>query len=89
MSDITQTARQIISAPHDYLHDTTLFAAAWATMKAARGQGFDPQRLRPQHLIGRPAPAPEPLDQTLSRVGETVRSYAAKQGYRLPHRRAA
>ncbi|OIQ38091.1 MAG: hypothetical protein BM560_20095 [Roseobacter sp. MedPE-SWde] len=89
MSDITQTARQIVSAPEDYLHDTTLFAAAWATMKAARGQGFDPQRLRPQHLIGRPTPAPEPLDQTLTRVGETVRSYAAKQGYRLPHRRAA
>lgn len=89
MSDTTQTAHQIISAPEDYLHDTTLFAAAWATMKAARGQGFDPQRLRPQHLIGSPAPAPEPLDQTLTRVGETVRSYAAKQGYRLPHRRAA
>lgn len=89
MNDITQTARQIASAPEDYLHDTTLFAAAWATMKAARGQGFDPQHLRPQHLIGCPAPAPEPLDQTLSRVGETVRSYAVKQGYRLPHRRAA
>ena len=89
MNDITRTARQLVSAPQDYLHDTTLFAAAWATMKAARGQGFDPQRLRPQHLIGRPATAPEPLDQTLTRVGENVRSYAAKQGYRLPHRRAA
>ena len=89
MNDITKTARQIISPPEDYLHDTTLFAAAWATMKAARGQGFDPQRLRPQHLIGRPSPAPEPLDQTLTRVGETVRSYAAPKGYKLPHRRAA
>ena len=56
MSDITPTALQIVCAPEDYLHDTTLFAAAWATMKAARGQGFDPQRLRSQHLIGRPAP---------------------------------
>lgn len=89
MNDITKTARQIVSAPEDYLHDTTLYAAAWATMKAARGQGFDPKRLRPQYLIGSPAPAPEPLDQTLSRVGETVRSYAAKQGYRLPRRHAA
>ncbi|MFC4215118.1 hypothetical protein ACFP4H_04305 [Pseudophaeobacter arcticus] len=89
MSNITQTARQIVSAPHDYLHDTTLFAAAWATMKAARGQGFDPQRLRPQHLIERPEPSPEPIDQTLIRVGETVRCYAEKQGYRVQRRHAA
>ena len=89
MNDITKTARQIVSAPQDHLHDTSLFSAAWATMKAARGQGFDPQRLRPQHLIGRPTPAPEPLDQTLTRVGEPVRSYAAEQGYRLPRHHAA
>ena len=89
MNDITKTARQIVSSPEDHLHDTSLFAAAWATMKAARGQGFDPQRLHPQHLIGGPTPAPEPLDQTLTRVGENVRGYAAKQGYKLPRRHAA
>jgi hypothetical protein len=89
MNDITKTARQIVSSPEDHLHDTSLFAAAWATMKAARGQGFDPQRLHPQHLIGHPTPTPEPIDQTLTRVGDTVRSYAAKQGYRLPPRHAA
>lgn len=89
MNDITKTARQIVSTPQDHLHDTSLFSAAWATMKAARGQGFDPQRLHPQHLIGRPTPAPEPIGQTLNRVGETVRNYAAKQGYKLPRRHAA
>lgn len=89
MNDITRTARKIVSSPEDHLHDTNLFAAAWATMKAARGQGFDPQRLRPQYLIGRPTPAPEPIGQTLNRVGETVRGYAAKQGYKLPRRHAA
>lgn len=89
MNDITKTARQIVSAPEDHLNNTNLFSAAWATMKAARGQGFDPQRLRSQHLIGRPTPAPEPIGQTLNRVGETVRSYAAKQGYKLPRRHAA
>ena len=89
MNDITKTARQIVSSPEDHLHDTNLFTAAWATMKAARGQGFDQQRLHPQHLIGRPTPAPEPIGQTLNRVGETVRSYAAKQGYKLPRRHAA
>ena len=89
MNDITQNARQIVSSPEDHLHDTSLFTAAWATMKAARGQGFDPLRLRPQHLIGQPTPAPEPLDQTLNRVGETARQYIAKQGYRVQHRNAA
>jgi hypothetical protein len=89
MNDITKTARQIISAPEDYLHDTSLFKAAWATMKASRGQGFDPQRLQPQHLIGRPTPTTQPLDQTLTRVGETVRTYAAKQGYSAQRRHAA
>jgi hypothetical protein len=89
MNNIINTARRIVGSPEDHLHDTSLFTAAWATMKAARGQGFDPQRLRPQHLIGHPAPDPEPLDQTLIRVGETVRSYAARQGYRVQRRHAA
>ncbi|WP_417714568.1 hypothetical protein [Pseudophaeobacter arcticus] len=89
MNDITKTARQIVSSPEDHLHDTSLFAAAWATMKAARGQGFDPQRLRSQHLIDRPEPSPEPIDQTLIRVGETVRCYAKKQGYLVQRRHAA
>ncbi|WIY27512.1 hypothetical protein [Parasedimentitalea psychrophila] len=89
MNDIINAARRIVGSPEDHLHDTSLFIAAWATMKAARGQGFDPQYLRPQHLIGCPSPAPEPIDQTLIRVGETVRSYAAKQGYRIQRRHAA
>jgi hypothetical protein len=89
MNDIYNTARQIVGSPAEHLHDTRLFTAAWATMKAARGQGVDPQRLRPQHLIGHPAPDPEPLDQTLTRVGETVRNYAAKQGYRVQRCHAA
>ena len=47
MNNIINTARRIVGSPEDHLHDTSLFTAAWATMKAARGQGFDPQRLRP------------------------------------------
>ncbi len=38
-------------------------------MKAACGQRFDPARLRAAYLIDRPEPAPEPMDQTLARVG--------------------
>jgi hypothetical protein len=40
-------------------------------------------------LIGHPAPDPEPFDQTLIRVSETVRSYAAKQGSRVQRCHAA
>jgi phage major head subunit gpT-like protein len=86
---VLRDAQHIAGSPEDHIDDPALFTTAWAAMKAARGQGFDPLRLRPQHLIDRPTPSPEPIDQTLNRVGETVRSYAAKQGYRVRCRHAA
>ncbi|MCD9149012.1 hypothetical protein [Pseudophaeobacter flagellatus] len=86
---VLRNAQHIAGSPEDHIDDPTLFTTAWAAMKAARGQGFDPQRLRPQHLIDRPEPTPEPIDQTLIRVGETVRCYAEKQGYRVQRRHAA
>jgi hypothetical protein len=78
--------RTIVSRPEDYLDNPALFTAAWAMMKAARGQAFDPARLRAAHLIDRPEPTPEPndLDQTLGRVGTKTRAIALAKGYSLP-----
>lgn len=89
MQDMTKTARQVVRSPEDYLDETHLFTQAWATMKAARGQGFDPARLRAAHLIDRPEPAPEPTDQTLSRVGAKVRALIAEKNIPVPQRNAA
>lgn len=58
-------------------------------MKAARGQGFDPARLRAAHLIDRPEPAPEPTEQTLARVGAKVRALIAEKSIPVPRRNAA
>ena len=46
MQDITKTARQIAGSPEAHLDEIHLFTSAWAAMKAARGQGFNPARLR-------------------------------------------
>ncbi|WP_027234702.1 hypothetical protein [Leisingera caerulea] len=89
MQDMTNTARQIVGSPEHYLDDTGLFTQAWAAMKAARGQGFDPARLRAAHLIDRPEPAPEPTDQTLARVGAKVRALIAEKNIPVPRRNAA
>ncbi|NSY36840.1 hypothetical protein [Leisingera sp. ANG59] len=88
-SNVLRDARQIAGSPENYLDDTTLFTTAWAAMKAARGQGFDPARLRAAHLIDRPEPAPEPTDQTLARVGARVRSLIAEKNIPVPRRNAA
>jgi hypothetical protein len=93
MQDFNNTmlrdARLIVGSPENYVDDPTQFATAWAAMKAGRGQGFDPARLHPQHLIDRPAPAPEPIDQTLVRVGEKVREVIASKGYQVQPKHAA
>ncbi len=88
MQDITKTARQIAGTPEDHLDEIHVFTSAWATMKAARGQGFNPARLRPQHLIERPSPTPEPTDMVLDRVGLRVREIMHDRGI-LPHGRHA
>lgn len=54
--------RTIVSRPEDYLDNPALFTAAWAMMKAARGQAFDPARLRAAHLVEGPGPRPEPTN---------------------------
>jgi len=89
MQDITNTARQIVGQPQDHLDDTALFTAAWATLKAARGQRFDPARLRAAHLYERPTPLPEPLEKTLDRIARKTREIAEAKGYRHPDKRAA
>lgn len=89
MQDINNTARQIVGSPERYLDNTALFTQAWAAMKAARGQGFDPARLRAAHLIDRPEPAPEPTDQTLARVGAKVRALIAEKNIPVPRCDAA
>lgn len=78
--------RTIVSRPEDYLDDPSLFTAAWAVLKAARGQAFDPARLRAAHLIDRPGPMPEPtdLEQTLDRVATKTRAIAQAKGHALP-----
>ncbi|GLO74159.1 hypothetical protein MACH18_12390 [Phaeobacter italicus] len=89
MQDITQTARQIAGSPEDHLDEIHLFTSAWATMKAARGQGFNPARLRPQHLIDRPAPTPEPTEMVLDRIGDKVRAIMECRGLTATGKRAA
>ena len=89
MQDITNTARQIVGQPQDHLDDTALFTAAWATLKAARGQRFDPARLRAAHLYERPTPPPEPLEQTLDRIARKTLSIAEAKGYKCAGKRAA
>ena len=65
LETVLRDAQQIAGSP------------AWATLKAARGQGFDPARLRAAHLVERPAPTPEPTEQVLERVGHKVRRVMA------------
>ena len=79
--EVVQSARDIASNPDEFLDDTTIFTTAWAALKASRGQGFDPARLRPMHLVVRPEPAPEPSDQTLERTGERIREVIEARGY--------
>ncbi|WP_083101456.1 hypothetical protein [Pseudophaeobacter leonis] len=80
-STTLRNARKITGSPEYYIDDPAQFAAAWAALKAGRGQGFDPARLQPQHLVDRPAPTPEPIDQTLDRVGQRVRDLIETKGY--------
>ncbi|MDE4191259.1 MULTISPECIES: hypothetical protein [Rhodobacterales] len=82
---VLRDARRIVGSPADYIDDPDQFAAAWAAMKAGRGQGFDPARLHPQHLVDRPGPAPEPTEQILARAGQKAR--AVIEAKSLPIRR--
>ncbi|MDE4192451.1 hypothetical protein [Phaeobacter gallaeciensis] len=89
MNDITKTARQIAGSPETHLDEIDLFTSAWAAMKAARGQGFNPARLRAAHLIERPTPTPEPVDQPLDRVAQKTRQIIEAKGYQPQRRNAA
>lgn len=89
MQDITNTARQVVCSPENHLNDTSVFTHAWAAMKAARGQGFDPARLRAAHLIAPPGPSPEPTEQTLERIGAKARDIIAAKNYPVRRRDAA
>ncbi|MEX5599225.1 hypothetical protein [Pseudophaeobacter sp. C1-32P7] len=82
---VLRDARHVVGSPADYIDDPTQFTAAWAAMKAGRGQGFDPARLHSQHLVDRPGPAPEPTEQILARAGQKVR--AVIEAKSLPIRR--
>ncbi|TNJ48094.1 hypothetical protein [Phaeobacter sp. B1627] len=78
-TNMLRHAQQIAGSPEDHLDTPHLFTTAWATMKAARGQAFDPARLQAAHLVERPAPTPEPTEQVLARTGQKVRRYMAEQ----------
>ncbi|MDK3017604.1 hypothetical protein [Pseudodonghicola flavimaris] len=86
--NVLADARHIVRNPEDHIDQPELFTAAWAALKAGRGQGFDPARLRPMHIVVRPEPAPEPTDQTLERTRAKIRAMIEAKGYR-PRRRAA
>jgi len=77
LETVLRDAQQIAGSPEDHLDSPHLFTTAWATLKAARGQGFDPARLRAAHLVERPAPTPEPTEQVMTRVGHRVRCIMA------------
>ncbi len=77
LETVLRDAQQIAGSPEDHLDSPHLFTTAWATLKAARGQGFDPARLRAAHLVERPAPTPEQTEQVLERVGHKVRRVMA------------
>ena len=78
---VLSDARHVALTPEDYLDDPAQFVAAWAAMKAGRGQGFDPARLRPMHIIVPPGPAPEPTEHTLERTGQKIRAVIEARGY--------
>ena len=83
LETVLRDAQQIAGSPEEHLDSPHLCTTAWATLKAARGQGFDPARLRAAHLVERPAPSPEPTEQVLERVGHVDLAPAR------PNRRAA
>ncbi|MBY6056790.1 hypothetical protein [Leisingera daeponensis] len=84
--EVIAAARLIASRPEDHIDNPAQFTTAWAALKAARGQGFDPARLRAAHLIDRPGPTPEPtsLDARLLRIARKAREIAEAKGYSLP-----
>lgn len=81
---VVQSARDIASEPELYLDDTSIFCAAWAALKAAKGQSFDPARLRAAHLIEGPEPEPTNLERRVARAAGKARAIAAAKGYNLP-----
>lgn len=87
--NVLADARHIVRHPEDHIDDPTIFGAAWAALKAGRGQGFDPARLRPMHIVVRPSPAPEPADVTLERRVQLIRDVIEAKGYAVHRRRAA
>lgn len=87
--NVLADARHIARNPEDHVDDPAIFTAAWAAMKAGRGQGFDPARLRLMYLIDRPEPAPEPGEQTLERTRAKIRAVIEAKGYPVQRRHAA
>lgn len=81
---VIRSARDIASMPEQFLEDTSVFAAAWAALKADRGQAFDPARLRAAYLIERPDPEPTNLGQRVARAAGKARAIAAAKGYDHP-----
>jgi len=81
---VIQSAIEVTSQPELFLDDTALFVTAWATLKADRGQAFDPARLKTAHLIERPEPEPTNLEQRVARAAGKARAIAAAKGYNLP-----
>ncbi|WP_245513811.1 hypothetical protein [Antarcticimicrobium luteum] len=76
-----------MGSPEDFVDDPAQFAAAWAAMKAGRGQGFNPARLSPQHLVDRPEP--EPIEQTLLRTGQKIRDVIQEKNIPVRRRHVA
>lgn len=87
--NVLADARHITSNPEDHIDTPANFTAAWAALKASRGQGFDPARLHPMHIVVRPEPAPEPTDQTLTRTREKIRAVIEAKDYTARSRHAA
>jgi len=76
-------ARAVVVISADSRFHPAVIGGAWATMKAARGEGFHADRLRPAHLIdpddptALPATAADTIDTITERATVRARFRAA------------
>lgn len=75
--------RDVIADPEPYSNLPTLYAEAWATLKRARGQTVDFDRIGPaRHSITRPTPDPEPtVVEIMDRCAGQAHRIAVAKGY--------
>ena len=80
-------ARAVVVISADSRFHPAIVGGAWATMKAARGQTFHPDRLLPAHLV-EAAPAPDQAAALADAQADIIADITARAMARV-RRRAA